>query len=309
MNDDAAPLLSAGVAFYLFLSLFPGLLAALTIYGLIADPQQVEHQINSVLSAMPGDARGVLAQRLHHLATHTDGLSPQLALAILGALWTSSLGATGLLKAVKIAYDEEEHRNFFQLRWTGILLSLGALTFLIAAIGLLAVVPVAMTHLGMQGATYAVAEVLRWAAVVLLAVAALTLVYYLGADRAGTHPKWTSPGTIVAAAIWTAINAIFSWYSSTLADYGRTYGNITGGVVLLLWLYLASLTILFGAEVNAEAERQARGQVRVREKETLWHSARIWWRDHAKRLRARQATPAATPAQDAAPSRPRDFPD
>jgi membrane protein len=158
-----------------------------------------------------------------------------------------------------------------------------------------------MKHLGMQGATYAVAEVLRWCAVVLLALAALTLIYYLGADRVGSHPKWTSPGTIIAATIWTAINAAFSWYSSALAHYGRTYGNITGGVVLLLWLYLASLTILFGAEVNAEAERQARGQVRVRQKQTLWQTARTWWRTrkanrHAGRTKAATSTPDTTRA-------------
>jgi membrane protein len=237
-------------------------------------------------------------QRLHQLATSLHGVSPQLVLAVLGALWTSSLGATGLLKAVKIAYDEEEHRNFLQLRWTGLLLSLGALTFLVTAIGLLAVVPVAMKHLGMEGSTYVVAEILRWSAVVLLAVAALTLVYYYGADRAGTHPKWTSPGTVVATTIWTAINALFSWYSSALADYGRTYGNITGGVVLLLWLYLASLTILFGAEVNAEAERQARGEVRVRTKKTLWDTTRKWWRTRVAHRKQRHAAPVEAPAQD-----------
>jgi membrane protein len=291
MNDDAAPLLSAGVAFYLFLSLFPGLWATFTIYGLVANPQQVEKQFDAVLSAMPGDARGLLTDRLHDLATNTDGLTPQLMLAVLAALWTSSLGATGLLKAVKIAYDEEEHRNFLQLRWTGILLSLGTLAFLLTAIGLLAVMPVAMKRVGMAGATHAVAEVVRWGAVVVLGVVALTLIYHLGAGRENSHPKWTSPGTVVATTLWTMINALFSWYARDLAHYGRTYGNIAGAVVLLLWLFLASLTVLFGAEVNAEAERQARGQVRARTKESAWHTAYAWWR-------ARRRGGAAAPGKD-----------
>lgn len=281
MEDDAAPLLSAGVAFYMFLSVFPGLLAALTIYGWIADPSQVENQITRILTALPGDARGVLAQQLHALATTNQGLSPHLVLAVLGALWTSSLGVTGLLKAIKIAYDEEEQRNFLQLRGTGILLTFGALIFLITAIGLLAVVPVVLDSLGLDSATRALVETLRWAAVVLLALVALTLVYHLGADRSGAHPKWTGPGTVVAATIWTAINALFSWYAGSISHYGRTYGSITGGVVLLLWLFLTSLVILFGAEVNAEAERQARGQVRPRQKQTPWQTATTWW--HTRR--------------------------
>ncbi len=281
MGDDAAPLLSAGVAFYMFLSVFPGLYAALTVYGLVADPAQLQGQVASVLTALPGDARGVLADGLRTLATTNQGLSLHLAVSVLGALWTSSLGVTGLLKAVKIAYDEEEHRNFLQLRWTGILLTLGALSFLIAAIGLLAILPVVLDSLGLDSATRVLVQMLRWGAVVLLGLVALTLVYHLGADRTGAHPKWTGPGTVVAAAIWTGINAVFSWYAGSIGHYGRTYGSITGGVVLLLWLFLTSLVILFGAEVNAEAERQARGQVRPRQKQTPWQTAAKWW--HTRR--------------------------
>lgn len=283
MNDDAAPLLSAGVAFYMFLSVFPGLLAALSIYGLVADPVQAEGHITRILAALPGDARGVLVERLHSLATTNQGLSLHLMVAVLAALWTSSLGVTGLLKAVKIAYDEEEHRNFLQLRWTGILLTLGALVFLIAAFGLLAVLPVVLDDLGLDSATRAVVETLRWGGVVILALVTLTLTYHLGADRTGSHPKWTGPGTVVATAIWTGINALFSWYAGSIGHYGQTYGNITGGVVLLLWLFLTSLTILFGAEVNAEAERQARGLVRPHTKQTSWQTAATWWQNRRRR--------------------------
>ena len=198
-------------------------------------------------------------------------------------MWTSSLGVTGLLKAVKIAYDEEEHRNFLQLRWTGVLLTVGAITFLVAAIGLLAVLPVVLDSLGLEGATWALVQALRWSAVLVLALVALTLIYHLGAGRAGSHPKWTGPGTAVAATIWTGLNAAFSWYAGSIGDYGSTYGGVSGGVVLLLWLFLTSLVILFGAEVNAEAERQARGQVRHRHKEPPWETAAKWWRSRRRR--------------------------
>ena len=286
MGDDAAGLLSAGVAFYMFVSIFPGLLAALTLYGLVADPGQLEVQIDSVLTAVPGQARGLLVEQLHTLVASSDaGLSLRLVLAVLGALWTASLGVTGLLKAVKIAYDEEEHRNFLELRWTGVLLTVGTILFLVLAIGLLVVLPVALHGLGLGGVTGALVQVLRWTGVVVLAVVALAAVYHLGADRGGAHPKWTGPGTVVAAVVWTALNAAFAWYAGSVEDYGSTYGGITGAVVLLLWLFLTSLVVLFGAEVNAEAERQARGQVRHRRRQEPWETALAWWRERRRRDR------------------------
>jgi membrane protein len=274
MSDDAAPLLSAGVAFYMFLSLFPAILAALTVYGLVADPGQVEGQLTSILAVLPGDARGLLGARIHALATGSgEQVTPKLLGAVLGALWTGSLGVTGLLKAVKIAYDEPEERNFLQLRWTGILLTLGTLAFLGAAAGLLAVLPVVLDDVGLDGLRRTAVQVVRWVAVVVLALVALSLVYHLGADRSGAHPKWTGPGTVVAALLWTGQNALFSWYAADFAHYSDTYGGIADAVVLLLWLFLTCLVVLFGAEVNAEAERQARGQVRPHRKELPWTTA------------------------------------
>lgn len=281
MNDDAAPLLSAGVAFYMFLSVFPALLAALTVYGLLADPTQVERQLADVLQALPGDARSLLADRLHALTLSTRSEpTPKLVGAVLGALWTSSLGVTGLLKAVKIAYDEPEDRNFLQLRWTGILLTVGGLVFLATALGLLTLLPVVLNSTGLGGSTRLALAVLRWVAVGVLALVTLTLIYHLGADRSGADPKWTGPGTVVATVLWVGLNAGFSWYAARLAHYSTTYGSIAGGVVLLLWLFLTTLVVLFGAEVNAEAERQARGQVRPRHKEAPWTTALRFYRRH-----------------------------
>jgi membrane protein len=279
MGDDAAPLLSAGVAFYLFLSVFPGLLVVLSVYGLVADPVQGEAQVTSILAALPGDARELLAARLHtHAGASSHGVTLRLAGAVLGALWTASLGVTGLLKAVKIAYDEEEHRSFLLLRWTGLLLTLATLLVLLLALGLLAVLPVVLDRLGLEGTTRTVVGVLRWAAVVLLALTSLSAVYHLGAGREGSHPGWTAPGTLVAATHWTAINAGYAWYAGGVTDYGSTYGGTAGTVVLLLWLFLTSLVVLFGAEVNAEAERQARGEVRPRSRDLPWVRARAAWR-------------------------------
>lgn len=278
MRDDAAALLSAGVAFYMFLSIFPALVAAFSLYGLVADPGQGELQVERVLDALPADAHDVLAERVHAVAASgRSGVSLGLLGAVLGALWTASLGVTGLLKAVKIAYDEEEDRGFLVLRGTGLLLTLGALAFLLAALGLLAVLPSVLDALGLDAATRALVQVLRWSAVASLALVALTLVYHLGSGRSGSHPKWTGPGTCVAATVWTGLNGAFSWWAARSETYGSTYGGLSGSVVLLLWLFLTSLVVLFGAQVNAEAERQARGQVRPRVLRGSERRLHAWW--------------------------------
>ncbi|MCW2606256.1 MAG: ribonuclease [Frankiales bacterium] len=288
MRDDAAALLSAGVAFYMFLSVFPALLAALTLYGLFADPGQGELQVERVLDALPTDVHDVLAERVHAAAARSGAqVSLGVLGAVLGAVWTASLGLTGLLKAVRIAYDEEEDRGFLVLRGTGLLLTLGAIAFLLAALGLLAVLPAVLDTLGLDAATRAVVQVLRWGAVVSLALVALTLVYHLGSGRPKAHPGWTGPGTVVAATVWTALNAAFSWYAAHSGTYGSTYGGLSGSVVLLLWLFLTNLVVLFGAQVNAEAERQARGQVRHRVLRGHEQRLHAWWqgRDREERVR------------------------
>ena len=279
MRDDAAALLSAGVAFYMFLSIFPALVAALTLYGLVADPGQGEVQVEQVLSALPADAHDVLAERVHSVAVSgRSGLSLGMLGAVLAAVWTASLGLTGLLKAVRIAYDEEEDRGFLVLRGTGLLLTLGALAFLLAALGLVGVLPAVLDSVGLDAATRALVQVLRWSAVVSLALVALTLVYHLGSGRSGSHPAWTGPGTIVAATAWTGLNAAFSWWAARSGTYGATYGGLSGSVVLLLWLFLTNLVVLFGAQVNAEAGRQARGEVRSRVLRGSEQRLHAWWR-------------------------------
>ena len=256
-NDDNIPLLAAGVAFYAFLALFPALIAAVTVYGLVADPTDVQAQIESLTRALPADTASLITGQLRSLAAgSSSALSLGLVASLLGALWSASGGMGNLMKATNLAYDEEETRGFVKLRAVALLLTLGAVLFLVVAAGLVAVLPAVLNTVGLGGFTRVVIEVARWLGLVVFVMAALALLYRYAPDR--DHPRfaWTSVGAVVATVLWVLGSAGFSLYVSTFGSYAKTYGALAGVAVLLLWLFLTSFVVLLGAEINSEMEHQ-----------------------------------------------------
>ena len=259
-NDDNIPLLAAGVAFYAFLALFPALIAAVTVYGLVADPADVQAQIESLTRALPADTASLITGQLRSLAAgSSSALSLGLVASLLGALWSASGGMGNLMKATNLAYDEEETRGFVKLRAVALLLTLGAVLFLVVAAGLVAVLPAVLNTVGLGGFTRVVIEVARWLGLVVFVMAALALLYRYAPDR--DHPRfaWTSVGAVVATVLWVLGSAGFSLYVSTFGSYAKTYGALAGVAVLLLWLFLTSFVVLLGAEINSEMEHQLMG--------------------------------------------------
>jgi membrane protein len=256
-RQDNVPLLAAGVALYAFLAIFPTLIAAITLYGLVADPAEVERQITSLARALPAEATQVISGELHSLAAGSPrALSVGLVVSLLLALWTASTGTSNLIKAVNLAYDEEDGRGFVKGRAVALLLTLGAIVFLAVAAALVAVLPAVLGFLGLGPLTRAFVEVARWAGLVVFVMIALAILYRYAPDR--EHPRfaWTSVGAIVATLLWVLGSAGFSVFAGTVGNYGRTYGALAGVAMLLLWLLLTSFAVLLGAEINSEMEHQ-----------------------------------------------------
>jgi membrane protein len=254
---DHVPMLAAGVAFFAFLAVFPAIIAAITLYGLVADPQQVAAQVEGLAGALPEQAQPLLVEQLGSVASASGGaLSLGLVVSLLAALWSASSGTGNLMQAVNLAYDEEETRGFLKLRGTALLLTIGSIVFLLLTLGLVAVVPPLLDSLPLGPVATVLAQVVRWGLLVGLVVAALAVVYRVAPDRDSPKFRWTSTGALVAAALWILGSVAFSLYVNNFGSYNKTYGALAGVVVLLLWLYLTSYTVLLGAEINAEAERQ-----------------------------------------------------
>jgi membrane protein len=259
MGRDHVTLLAGGVAYSWFLSLFPGLIAAVMIYGLVTDPAQVQEQIDSMASGLPQAAQELLSTQLRSIASSSSGsLSFGLIFSIALALWSASAGMAGLVEATNIAYDEEEGRNFFVKRGLALLLTLGFIVFLAISIGLVAVVPIVLDSLGLGVIATVAAQIARWGGLIVLMVVALALLYRVGPDREAPKFAWVSQGAITATVLWVIASIGFSFYVDNFGSYGETYGSLAGVIVLLLWLWITAVVVLLGAEINAETEGQTR---------------------------------------------------
>jgi membrane protein len=256
---DNVPMLAGGVAYFAFLAVFPALIAAVTLYGLVADPATVTRQVGDLASALPQEVQPLIAGQLTSVASGSNGaLGIGLVVSLLAAFWSASSGTGNLMKAVNLAYDEDETRGFLKTRGIALLLTLGAVVFVLATLVLIAVVPPVMEALPLGIVGTVVAQVVRWVLLVLLVVGALAVVYRVAPDRDAPKFRWVSTGAFVAAALWIIGSVGFSLYVNNFGSYNKTYGALAGVVVLLLWLYLTSYIVLLGAEINAESERQTR---------------------------------------------------
>ncbi len=256
-SADHVSLLAAGVAFFAFMAIPPALIAALTLYGLVADPQTVARQMEALAGSLPREAQPLIADQLNAVTSGSNGaLSLGLAVSVLVALWSASSGTSNLMVAVNLAYDEPESRGFVKLRAIALALTLGAIVFFLLTLFLVAVVPPLLQALRLGIFGTILAQVIRWALLVALVIAALAIVYRIAPDRHEPKFVWTSPGAIVATVLWVLGSVVFSLYVNNFGSYNKTYGTLAGIIVFLLWLYLTSYIILLGAEINAESEKQ-----------------------------------------------------
>jgi membrane protein len=258
-KKDNITLLGAGVAFFALLALVPALVALVSVYGIFADPADVERQVQDVLGAAPDEVREMVSSQLQSITGNAGGaLGLAAIIGLLVALWSASSGIKNLLAGINAAYDEEETRGFIKLRSVSLAFTLGAIVFLVGAFLLIAVVPAALADTGLGDAGRIVVGVLRW--VVLLAgmLVALALLYRYGPDRDEPSWSWLSPGAVLATAMWLVASALFAIYTSRFGSYNETYGSLGAVVVVMLWLYLSALSVLLGAELNCELERHTK---------------------------------------------------
>lgn len=254
---DNMSILAGGVAFFAFLAVYPALIAALTLYGLIADPVQVAQQIAGLFGALPRDTRALLSQQLAAVIHSSGGaLTAGLIASLLFTLWSASSGTGNLITAVNIAYSEKETRSLIRLQIIALVLTLGAIIFVLLTLTLIAVVPAMLDYLGLGLLERVLAQVVRWSLLFGVVIVGLAVVYRVAPDRADAKIRWVTPGALFAAFLWLLGSIVFSLYVSFFSNYNKTYGALAGVIVLMLWLFLTSYIVLLGAEINAEAERQ-----------------------------------------------------
>jgi membrane protein len=258
IRHDAVSLLAAGVAFFGMLSLVPAMVALVSMYGLVADPTDIERSIEETLQAAPDEVRQLVSRQLSNVvAASSSGLRLGVAVGLAVALWSASAGMKHLIGALTVAYDETESRGFLHLRGLALGLTLGSLAVAGTVVVGLFVVPRELRD--EDGALSTVAEVLevvRWPMLAALMLVCIALLYRWGPRRRAARWVWVSPGAVVATVVWLLASVGFSIYTANFGSYNETYGALATVVVLMLWLYLAAFAVILGAEVNGELERQ-----------------------------------------------------
>jgi membrane protein len=256
-SADNMPIIGAGVAFFAFLAIFPALIATISLYGLVASPETVARQIESLSDQLPESAQSLLADQLTNITQNSGGaLTVSLIISILAALWSASGGTGNLITAVNLAYDEVETRSFIKRKALALGLTLGAIIFVLITFGLIAVVPVVLDAIPLGIFGTILAQVVRWVLLLGVMAGALSVLYRVAPDRDAPKFRWVSLGSVVVTVIWAVISLLFSLYVDNFGSYDKTYGAIAGVIVLMLWLQLTCFLVLLGAEINSEMEHQ-----------------------------------------------------
>lgn len=257
ISGDNLSIVAAGVAFYSLLAVFPALAAMVMIYGLFADPVDVQRQLEPLKDVIPPDAFGILNGQLSAVASKgTQPLGLGLILTIGLSLWSATAGIKALFTAMNIAYEERETRNFFKLNAVALLFTVLGIVFVLVALGAIAAVPAIVDLLGVEGWPRAGLLLLRWVGLAAFVMLALAILFRYGPSRATARFRWITPGAVLATVLWIIGSVVFSVYVQSFASYNKTFGSLGAVVVLLMWFYLTAFIVCLGAELNAELEHQ-----------------------------------------------------
>lgn len=256
VKEDQVSLLSAGVAFFLLLAMFPALAALVSLYGLFADPAEVSQQVTDLTGTLPEEAQSLITDQLESITDREQGIGVALAVSIAAALWAASSGVKHLIGAVNAAYDEHESRGFLKLRGLSLGLTVGAILFATIAIGVIAVLPTVADQLPFGSVGQTLVQIGSYAGLAVGFALGLAVLYRYAPDRDAPRWQWVSWGAVIATVVWILGSVAFSVYVSNFGSYGETYGSIGAVIVLMLWLVVTAFAVILGAEINSELEAQ-----------------------------------------------------
>ena len=257
MADDCMGL-AQQIAFSSLLAFFPAMIMLVGLLGLIGAYDDLKEFLGVVA---PGAVIDALDTAQKSAAGRDTGASLAVLFGAFGAIWAASGAMNSVIKALNATYDRIETRPVWKVRLLSIVLvlasgfALAALFLLIVFGGPLGEAIAAKAHLG--GAFDLLWTIIRWPLAFAGVLLFFALVYNAGPNVAQRDWKWITPGALVGAVIWLALSGLFALYTSFSDSYDKTYGSLAGGIILLLWLNYSAWALLFGAELNAELDRQA----------------------------------------------------
>jgi membrane protein len=261
-RDDDLTDWAAALTYYGLLSLFPGLIAMISIVGLIGDPKGATDTITEIVTAIgPQSAAETFAGPIESVASDRGTAGAAFIFGLAVALWSASGYVGAFIRASNVIYETEEGRPFWKLRPLQIAVTLiMILLAVMLVIGLVLTGPVVdavAEPLGIGSSAVAVWNIAKWPAMAAIFVLMVSVLYYASPNAKIRGFRWVTPGSVVAIVVWAIASAAFALYVANFGSYDKVYGTLGGLVALLVWLWISNLAILFGHELNAELERSA----------------------------------------------------
>jgi membrane protein len=257
IGEDRLLAVAAGVVFYGLLALFPAVTALVSSYGLFTRPATIGEHLSFLSNMLPAGAFQIVQDQINRVVEKGDAkLSFGFLLGLGLALWSANAGMKAIIDALNVIYDEEEKRGFFKLNFVSLLLTLGGLVAILLAVGSIIVFPLILTRLGLGGMTEALATILRWPILLVLVMLGLAVLYRYAPSRTEPKWQWISVGSVVATLLWIAGSGALSYYLANFGNYDATYGSLGAAIGLMTWMWMSSIVILLGAELNSEIEHQ-----------------------------------------------------
>ena len=272
-SKDQCPDLAAALTYYSVLSIFPALLALVSLLGIFGDPQKTTSALLDIVQGFaPGQTVETIRPVVQDLAS-SSAAGFTLILGLLTALWSASgyVGAFG--RAMNRVYEIDEGRPFVKLR--GTMLGVTVVNLLIVVVIAARLVlsgPVAESVgnlVGLGGAFLTVWNIAKWPVMLALIIVAIAILYYATPNVKQPKFRWMSMGSAIALVVFLLASLAFGFYVAYSNSYNKTYGAIGGVIVALLWLWILNMSLLFGAEFDAEVERGRELQAGIEAEETI----------------------------------------
>ncbi|MEV7620089.1 YihY/virulence factor BrkB family protein [Microbacterium sp. NPDC089321] len=272
-SRDRCTTLAAALTYYSVLAIFPALLAVVSLVGLFGQAQQTTDLLLGVLRRVTDESMvEVLRQPIEQLA-QSDAAGLALVIGLVGAIWSASGYVSAFSQAMNTVYEIDEGRPFWKLRPMVLLLTVILLIIAVAIVLLLIVSgPIAEAigeAVGLGEVAITVWNIAKWPVIVILAVLALAILYYGSPNVKQPKFRWMSLGAFVALIVMAIASLGFFFYVINFGNYQKTYGSIAGVIILLLWLWIVNLSLLFGAEFDAEMERGRQLQAGIEAEESI----------------------------------------
>jgi membrane protein len=255
--DDRLLALAGSVTFYSLLALFPAVAAGVSVYALFADAGTISKHLSMASDIVPMGVLQILRDEITRIVAKSDGrLTFGFIFGLGVALWSANAGMKAVFDALNVIYDEQEKRSIIRLNLISLFFTVCSIAAVGLAVALVVVFPLALAAFALTSAHYPVIAYLRWPLMFVLLIAALAVLYRYGPSRRLAHWRWISVGSSVAALAWLAESSLFSWYLGNIANYDATYGSLGAAIGLMMWMWLSTIMILVGAELNSEIEHQ-----------------------------------------------------